>query len=398
MAGSRTGPPDRPFRRRVFYIPGYDPFPPRRYRELYRRESARQARLSGYRLAVAAAGRQGWRVEAEIEGRPVEASVEVLVWSDLVQASMRQGIAATYGQLLRTAWTYLRDGTLLRLARLRRGPAIAALYPFLVLIGELALALAVAAGGGWLASKVAGPAGWLVAVPLLWVVLRIARRADGRIYAWYLIHDYAYGARDRGAYPPELAERLGVWRDRVAAALDTDADEVLVVGHSTGAHLAVSVLAGLPRVAPGRSLGLLTLGQVVPMIAFLPGAARLRGDLARLAGRDDLTWVDVTAPGDGCAYALCDPVAVSGVAPADQRWPLLVSAAFSQTMGEAEWRRLRRRWFRLHFQYLCAFERPGAYDYFRITAGPQTLAERFAGVAPSPGRIRRPANPYRDVA
>ena len=30
-------------RRRVFYIPGYDPFHPRRYRELYRREGAEQA-------------------------------------------------------------------------------------------------------------------------------------------------------------------------------------------------------------------------------------------------------------------------------------------------------------------------------------------------------------------
>jgi hypothetical protein len=30
-------------RRRVFYIPGYDPFHPRRYRELYRTESKAQA-------------------------------------------------------------------------------------------------------------------------------------------------------------------------------------------------------------------------------------------------------------------------------------------------------------------------------------------------------------------
>ena len=36
-------PSPRPFRRKVFYIPGYDPFPPRRYRELYRSEGAAQA-------------------------------------------------------------------------------------------------------------------------------------------------------------------------------------------------------------------------------------------------------------------------------------------------------------------------------------------------------------------
>ena len=37
-------------RRRVFYIPGYDPNPPRRYRELYRTESQKQAAITTARL------------------------------------------------------------------------------------------------------------------------------------------------------------------------------------------------------------------------------------------------------------------------------------------------------------------------------------------------------------
>ena len=37
-------------RRRVFYIPGFDPVHPRRYRELYRKEGAEQAGISGYQL------------------------------------------------------------------------------------------------------------------------------------------------------------------------------------------------------------------------------------------------------------------------------------------------------------------------------------------------------------
>ena len=36
------------FKRKVFYIPGYDPIHPRRYRELYRTESAAQGAISGY--------------------------------------------------------------------------------------------------------------------------------------------------------------------------------------------------------------------------------------------------------------------------------------------------------------------------------------------------------------
>jgi len=38
--------------------------------------------------------------------------------------------------------------------------------------------------------------------------------------------------------------------------------------------------------------------------------------------QDRITWIDVTAPGDGCAFALCDPVAVSGVAAYNKKWPV----------------------------------------------------------------------------
>ncbi|MEL6648254.1 MAG: hypothetical protein AAFQ05_11215, partial [Pseudomonadota bacterium] len=145
------------------------------------------------------------------------------------------------------------------------------------------------------------------------------------------------------------------------------------------------------------ALSFLSLGQVVPMVSFLPGAHRLRRDLNFLSAREELTWVDVTAPGDGCAFALCDPVGVSGVAPTRQRWPLILSAAFTQTLSPARWKELRWRFFRLHFQYLCAFDRPRDYDYFQITAGPVTLAARFEDRAPSPSRIETPVNRFTEI-
>ncbi|MBD3765195.1 MAG: hypothetical protein IE927_10815, partial [Rhodobacterales bacterium] len=236
---------------------------------------------------------------------------------------------------------------------------------------------------------------------LAWAVLRLFRRWDHRLFAYYLMHDYGFSARYGGANPPALEARMAEFRAAIAMALTQDYDEVLVVGHSSGAHLAVSVLADLIRAGlPDRrpALALLTLGQVVPMVSFLPRAGRLRGDLRFLAARDELTWVDVTAPGDGCAFALCDPVAVTGVAPPDKRWPLVISAAFTQTLSPERWHALRWRFFRLHFQYLCAFDRPGDYDYFRITAGPLTLADRYAGRAPSKSRIETPVSGYRSLA
>ena len=422
---TQTAPSDRVHRRRVFYIPGYDPFPPRRYRELYRKEGAAQAEISGYRLALrpkTAAGDFGWYAGTVIGGEDTEAEIDVLLWSDIVQASMARTIPATYWELVRTAWIYGVTGTLRRLMWMRKGPVIAALYPVGVLLLQLVLAYVAArlVGGAvlWLVRAVYG---LFTAAPLaqsiLWYpamvlaggaglalfvwLMRWFKAQDGRIFAHYLMHDYAFSARLWGATPPELDARMDDFSRKIGGALASDVDEVLVVGHSSGAHLAVSILAdliraGLPDSAP--RLAFLSLGQVVPMVSFLPQAKTLRGDLAYLSVQEAITWVDVTAPGDGCAFALCDPVAVSGVAPPGQRWPLVVSAAFTQTLKPETWAKLRWRFFRLHFQYLCAFDNPGDYDYFQITAGPLSLAARYRDRKPSASRIDVPVAKYRTIA
>ena len=408
-------------RRRVFYIPGYDPYPPRRYRELYRTESAKQAAISGYRIEQKALrGDTGWKVRADIDGERTLSRVDVLVWHDLVRSSMHGGIPRTYLEMLRTIWIYLSTGAFRRLTWLAKGPVIAALYPIAMLIAQFLIAVAsagaLAALAGWgverLTGVLIGPgeaglglliaqaaAFWAVFLPVFVTLMRVGKSLDHKTFAHYLMRDYAYTASEKGAYPPEIEARLHEFRHRIEAALREDVDEVLIVGHSSGAQLAVSVLADIVRLqrVPERLpvLSLLTLGQVIPMLSFLPKARRLRGDLRLLSTAENIAWIDITAPGDGCSFALSDPVAVSGVAPKEgHRWPLIISAAFSQTLSEETKERLRWRFFRLHFQYLCAFDRPGLYDYFKITAGPLTLAQRFRGRRPSAQRIDVPASRF----
>lgn len=406
-------------KRRVFYIPGYDPIHPRRYRELYRKEGADQAEISSYKIDLtpkqgpkSRGGRYGWHVEGLIDGTRTEADFEVLVWSDIVKDSMDLNIPQTYLVLARTAWIYVASGALHRLMWLRKGPVIAALYPIGMLLLQLLVAVLLAWFVGASLAKgikllvdwplIARMLGWGVALPIIVMTLRWFRKIDNKLFAYYLMHDYAYEARSKGENPPELEARMAEFGVEIAEALDSDVDEVLVVGHSSGAHIGVSVLADLIRAGKvdedGPELAFLTLGQVVPMVSFLPRAYRLRADLQYLSMRDELTWVDVTAPGDGCAFALCDPVAVSGVALEGKRWPLVFSAAFSQTLSPERWAELRWRFFRLHFQYMCAFDQPDDYDYFKITAGSQTLQSRYKDRQPSKSRIDVAASPHTSVA
>lgn len=400
-------------RRKVFYIPGYDPFPPRRYRELYRKEGAAQAAISGYDLEMSGAlegADFGWRVRTDINGQTTQAEIEVLIWSDLVQESFHDSIVLTYLAMLRTAWIYISTGALWRLMRLRKGPVIAALYPVAMLIAQLAAACVVFWGVSavmhWALSGVATP--FLASILSLALglaaaafLLRGFRSHDSKFFAYYLMHDFAYTASERGAYPSALVKRLEAFNARISNALKHDFDEVLIVGHSSGAHLAVTVLSDLLRTkndAPNRpELAFLSLGQVVPMVSFLPDAHELRRDLRFLSTQQALTWVDVTAPGDGCSFALCDPVGVSGQATSEKRWPLVFSAAFTQSLSPARWRALRWRFFRLHFQYLCAFDQPKDYDYFQITGGPITLRERYANRPASRSRIEDSVSKFTSV-
>ena len=394
-------------RRKVFYIAGFDPMGPRRYRELYRVEGARQSAVAGYRLQVRGVrrlpgGHFAWRAIWHQGRVTTVAEFEFLGWDDLVRQVLHPSLPGIYLVLFRTFWIYLRSGAITAMWRLRAGPLVAGLVPaalmifYLLYAGMIGLAAGMLAAGPLGLPAVAGVAVGVVAWAL---AMRATRTIDQRMLAYFMVSDLGYMAAGRGRYPAALSDRIDRFsRDIADAVASTAYDEVLVVGHSSGAQLAVTAMArALRRQRPvaDTRLGLLTLGQAIAMTSFLPEAGELRADLAQLAEERGVFWLDVTAPGDGACFALSDPVATcrrrgrSG----QVTNPLVISAAFRQTMGPNQWRRLRWRLLRLHFQYLCSFAQPRDFDYFRITAGPTSLATRFAGRRCSPSMQARPIAP-----
>ncbi len=197
-------------RRKVFYIPGFDPFPPRRYRELYRSEAKKQADFGGYNISqeiLEVEDGFGWRVTGQIDDVTCVSDIEVLVWSDIVKSTMSGGILSTYLHMIRTAWIYLSTGTLWDIVQLRKGPVIAALYP----IGFLSLQFLLALGHVWALQFTLSPIlGWgsYVAFAGIWPILSAFRQWDGKIFAYYLMQDYAHSAQAYSAYPRSLRERL----------------------------------------------------------------------------------------------------------------------------------------------------------------------------------------------
>ncbi|MEM7178168.1 MAG: hypothetical protein AAGD47_01440 [Pseudomonadota bacterium] len=404
MTKSTASTVDAPVaRRKVFYVSGFDPLGPRRYRELHRVEGQQQAAVSGYDFHLEAVphakgGPYRWRTFLTEGGGTTEAEFEFLAWDDIVRHSIRPSLGYVYALMFRTFWVYLSSGAIAAMLKLRSGPLIAGLMPAAVMVFYLLFALLGATALGLFVTTGLGApaaAGWAAGLLGAWAIMHGTRLIEEQMMVYFMVNDLGYSAVAGGAYPPQIDARLDTFARAIKEARDDPGfDEVVVVGHSSGAQLAVTALArAMAGADPHRRISLLTLGQSIAMLSFLPGASQLRADLARVADDPGVFWLDVTAKGDGACFALTDPVASCRAAGRVGQSPVVISAAFSQTMEPEEIRRYRWRFMRLHFQYLCAFRRPGDFDYFRITGGAETLRRRFGGRRSSPSILAEPVAP-----
>jgi pimeloyl-ACP methyl ester carboxylesterase len=380
--------------RTVFFLSGFDPKGAAHYHALYRDEAARQAGAGGLSIETGPrrrldGGDACWSLSASTPSGPVSTRYHFMRWDDIVRQHWPRRSAELWFEVVRTNLFNLRHGALWRMLASSWPPVLVLVAPFVLLLG-VALGLPLLwTLAFWLFSSLgwgvvwSGLAGLIPAGGLLWV----ARKLEGRLSMSWLMRSYAFNRRQALGQTPELEQRLdqhaATLLQRVRQAQD---DEVLLVGHSSGAIMAVAVLARALKLDPalgchGPRVALLTLGHWIPLLGCLPQAGAFRSELRELGCAREIDWIDFTAPPDGCCFALVDPLVACGVertGSATDR-PKLLSPRFMNMFEPERYRKLRRDKFRVHFQYLMASDKPTGYDYFAITAGDQTLAARFAG-------------------
>ncbi|MEO1614022.1 MAG: hypothetical protein AAFU55_16945, partial [Pseudomonadota bacterium] len=293
-----------------------------------------------------------------------------------------------YILMAKTFWRYVASGAFAALCRIRLASTLVGMYPVVALFCYFSTATLLGLYAVRGLAALSGLPWWAMSpafVIIFYGFYRISRLVDDKTLVYYLMCDFGFTACESVGEAPEMDERVHAFAARVFADWSKgDCDELLIVGHSSGGSYAAAVAARLVQMGADKRMGphlsFLTLGQTIPMLSFLPGAKRLRDELRLLGRAEEVDWVDVSSPADGGCYALSDPVGVSGVAPPmrERRNPKVISATFWEAISKEMKEELKGRWFRIHIQYLCAFDRPVDFDYFRITAGPKRLADRFA--------------------
>lgn len=412
-----AAPPHAPVRRRrVAFLCGFDPQGPAHYHQLYREQAAAAAALGGYAIEVGPRRKGGellasWSLTGRFpavrpaappdasEGPPdppaepvqtVHTRFDFLRWDDVVRNHWPRGRAALFATTLRGSWAMWRRGVMLETLRSAWPMFLAIALPAaLLLLGALLGLGLLAAAGGLLADGQGLAALALLGLggPALW---RLAVWAEARSHMAWLMRSLACLDRQACGRTPDLEARLDAQAERLAdELLAADEDEWLIVGHSSGAMMAAIILARalqrlaqVPGARPRPALALLTLGHCSPLLGAHPAAVAYRAELARLRATPGLCWIDYAAPPDGCCFALADPSRHARPLQPGPGAPRLFNPRFAEAFDPPAYAALRRDKFRMHFQYLMAGGRPPAadgYDYFAITAGPQTLAARHAG-------------------
>lgn len=394
--------------RHVLFIDGFEPRGPSRLHAVCREAAVARSALDGVRVDVGARRRlDDWRDAWSLTwhpaggGAPVQAVFEMLRWDDVVRANGLRAGAPAWQRLGRLAadlgltWSaYLASGVARRMRQRQRGTWVLMWYPTLVALAVLGLVLALvaawAAALGVVVGLMAGSApGWAVAVTLaVAAVLTVGAvmlwRSDRRrlLAATWLCRLLGFTALQARGDVLAVDERIVRMAGRIAQVLrDADlADEVLVVGYSTGTILAALAVDAARRQAPAAPApALLTLGHCLPILSFLRPASACREALGRLAGDAGLVWLDISAPGDVAAFGDVPPwgdAAVAGVKRMrSPRWHRLLPAA--------QYAALRADREALHRQYLRGPVRPplpGEYDFMALLSGPMTLREQTGAV------------------
>jgi hypothetical protein len=381
--------------RHVFYCPGYDAAADSRYRRLFVEEFARLAErfaverdigpvqqneaVPSMRWAVAA-GNGEWRTET---------IYEVLRWEDLIRRDLNRTWVKRGPLLLKGIAAAFRERTIFRLFRIDRHFAAGLFYPHFALLGLIVAALLVAYGATSLVDLVlplSNVTTGIITVGFVVVLVRAAQPLLRQAYVYHLMDDWIFNRQNALGKRPDFDARLDQFARRiVAAVLEGDAQEILVVGHSTGVIVAIEVLTRALALDPqlnqhGPSLAVLTIGSRVPGAALWNGAYRLRETIARLATDPTVLWVEYQAPQDFLNAFRFDPVRDLrlDLGARTRTGPVIRSPRFKEILLPRTYRRRRWNLFRMHFQFLMANEIPGEYDYLMITCGPVSLADRIA--------------------
>ena len=365
----------------MFYLPGFDPREPEVYWGLFRREARLTASRRGAAIVVDDPVRSadGLELAWTIRSRGVATRYALLRWEDIVRARFPQSGWARLRGVPTLLWRLWRSGYAADLRRegWRFSTVIFGVHViYLMLIG---LSLALAGSLAALAPAVLQPWPWLAVPPLAYAILAgLMRVTRGKpLYVSHLVDDTAFTHAYAAGQAPELATRLDAFADRIRAAAG-EADEVVVVGHSSSSFLGIEVLDRVLSQDPGfgtrgTPVTFVSIGSVIPWLGLDRAARTFRDALLRFGRARQIGWIDVRAPWDWLSIHGQNPLAACALTPPDPERPAVLGVMINDLITGSDVRRRQWNLFQMHFQLLMASQSTQGFDYLDLMTGPEPV-------------------------
>ena len=387
----------RVLNRHIIYVQGYDPRGLAQYYRMFRTELRKFARLYGLSATISRPDSApdgetaSWTIETRGSGWHTRTAYDFLRWEDLIQRDLQWPIWRTVGLAMAIYWRLVFSGTFARFWRAHWRFATFISYPHFLLFNEAiwSLAVAWALGAGLAALGVPGSLSLSAAVAAFVAVLgAMLKYTENQSYLLYLLSDTIFTWQFSHRARPEWDQRIQRFaRHLVNVASTSDAEEIVVVGHSSGSFLGTEIMARALELDPGLGrhgprIVLLTIGGNLPIVGFHAAAQDFRDHLRQLAIEPSIDWIDCQSRKDVMNFHPFDPITGHGIElGAMRRNPTIVAVRFRDIIKPENYNRFRWKFFRVHFQFVMANERPHAYDFFMIVCGPVPLRERMADPA-----------------
>lgn len=374
-------------KRIVFFVGGYGPMPPA---EFFSRLSRKLSLFSKI-----------WDVQAELsepvdddqchvtrahvtaksKGSKVETDFTLLVHDDLVQAGFREPFVWRLAKYLVAFADYLLTGTFFRLFAANWRFALYFLYPFAALI--FFVALGYLAGRLYLAAGVPGGpiAAWCVGIL---VMLAVGYWIGNRYFVFHLMDLWSFSDQYLHNRRKDMDEHMENWSRIICDAIRKNAhDEILLVGHSTGGALVLDIAARVAERCEKERISasgftIMTIGSTLLKIGLHPAATQFRQKVQALSRHSDVRWFEYQSLTDIINFYKCDPFAMMGLKhDRDDEFPAIRQIRVRDMLEKSLYKRLKRNFLRVHYQFINANSNRYFYDFCMICFGGISLRQRF---------------------
>lgn len=362
------------FKRKIFYLSGFDPRGARFYHQLFAEQAELFNRTAGTAIEVGKRRREpphstAWTIRNEAAG--VETDYVFLTWDDVVRAHWVKNPLALLGRSVAAYWNFTRllDWPIVRTFPF--GVRFAFYYPgvstiLLPILFGILLWLPLAAWLGWrwglLAAAVIGIA----------VATFVVRKIQGFwLLRFIIFNDTLAGDR----LPADVDERMAEFAEQIRQSFAEDWDEILFVTHSNGSIMAVPIMERLLAASGGAlpdRFSLVTLGSCIALIGNRKDSKRFHA-LLETVGQGDFRWLDIGSITDGACIAGIDPC-ISCARPRRARL-FQTSPRWFKYCDPVSYEKRRRNKYETHFDYLRTFDRISPLDYIALCSGRRVLQQ-----------------------